>query len=198
MHRSCHLLTLIAVAVCLALVAGCRKPDPEKTAPSHSEAEEDASLLRGTDVSTATAGSGAAPAFTLTNLAGESVSLKSFAGKGVILDFWATWCAPCVQEIPHFADIYEANKEKGIVVVGISLDDQRDQVVQFVQQTKVPYPILHGSADELAKVAADYGGIQYIPTTFFIDPNGRIVQRLEGYHDKADIESHLPAITPTR
>ncbi|GIX08252.1 MAG: hypothetical protein KatS3mg115_2655 [Candidatus Poribacteria bacterium] len=137
-----------------------------------------------------------APDFQLTDLSGNLVRLSDYRGQGVILDFWATWCPPCVQEIPHFIELYEAYHEKGLTILGIVVNDSRENVEQFVQEKGVPYPVLLGSSEEIREIAEAYGGVQYLPTTFLIRPDGTIYQRLIGYHDKATLESLLPEILP--
>jgi len=113
---------------------------------------------------------GAAPAFTLTNLEGKSISLADFRGKVVVLDFWATWCPPCKREIPDFIDLQKEYGSRGVQIVGIALDEP-EKVRAFAQQNGMNYPVLLGS-DE---VTMRYGGIEGIPTTFIIDKSGRIV-----------------------
>lgn len=138
-----------------------------------------------------------APDFSLPDLNGVSVSLSSFQGKGVVLDFWATWCPPCVKEIPHFVELYDAYKDKGLVILGVSLDDTKEDITRFLEKQKIPYPILYADKLTLSEVANKFGGVQFLPTTFFISPDGRIVKRLEGYHAKTDLEQLVTRILPS-
>jgi cytochrome c biogenesis protein CcmG/thiol:disulfide interchange protein DsbE len=126
---------------------------------------------------------GAAPAFTLTDLSGKSVSLADFRGKVVILDFWATWCPPCKKEIPDFVDLQKQYGAQGVQIVGIALDEPY-KVSTFAQQIGINYPILLGNA----AITAKYGGIDGIPTTFVIDKNGKIVNRFEGFRPRSVFE----------
>ncbi len=127
-----------------------------------------------------------APDFTLPDLNGKAFSLSELEGKVVILDFWATWCPPCVVEIPHFIDLYKEYKGQGLEVVGISLDRGGVKVVKsFVEKNEITYPVVIGNQ----KVAEDYGGIRGIPTTFVIDRQGYIVKKFVGYRDKKVFES---------
>jgi thiol-disulfide isomerase/thioredoxin len=113
-----------------------------------------------------------APEFSLTDLNGKTVNLSQYKGKVIILDFWATWCPPCRSEIPHFIDLYNRYQDKGLVVIGIALDDEGAKVVKpFVDEYKINYPVILGNAD----VQKAYGGIQGIPTTFIINKNGTLV-----------------------
>ena len=129
-----------------------------------------------------------APNFTLQDLSGNEVNLADFQGKVVLLDFWATWCPPCVQEIPHLVELYEEYKEQGFEMVGISVDrDGIDVVKSFVEQHQVNYPILMDDRS----VTQFYGGISSIPTTFLIDREGRIQKKYVGYRDKSVFEADI-------
>jgi len=132
------------------------------------------------------ASSASAPSFTLTNVNGRSVSLSDFKGKVVILDFWATWCPPCKQEIPDFISLQSQYASRGLQIVGIALD-QPDKVRAFAQQNGMNYPVLFGTD----QIAALYGGIEGIPTTFILDKNGNIVTRFEGFRSREDFESEI-------
>ncbi len=122
----------------------------------------------------------AAPAFTLPDLDGRSVSLSDFSGKVVVLNFWATWCPPCRDEVPDFVRFQSKYRSRGLAFVGLSLDagGARD-VRPFVDEHNVNYTMLVGNDD----IARAYGGIVGIPTSFLIDRKGRIVRRFQGYTD---------------
>jgi peroxiredoxin len=136
--------------------------------------------------STPSTSSSAAPAFTLTDINGGTVSLSDFKGKVVILDFWATWCPPCKREIPDFITLQSEYASKGLQIVGIALD-QPDKVRAFAQQNGMNYPVLLGTD----QISALYGGIEGIPTTFILDKNGNIVNRFEGFRPKEDFEVEI-------
>jgi peroxiredoxin len=136
--------------------------------------------------STPSTSSSAAPAFTLTDVNGGTVSLSDFRGKVVILDFWATWCPPCKREIPDFITLQSEYASKGLQIVGIALD-QPDKVRAFAQQNGMNYPVLLGTD----QISALYGGIEGIPTTFILDKNGNIVNRFEGFRPKEDFETEI-------
>lgn len=176
--------TLWAV-VFLLLIAGCQKKQTSsETQTAAEKALESVSAQK-------------VPDFSLPDLNGTLVSLSSFQGKGVIVDFWATWCPPCVKEIPHFVELYDTYKDKGLVILGVSLDDAKEDILQFLGKQKIPYPVLHADKLTLSKVTSDFGGVQFIPTTFFISPDGRLVKRLEGYHTKSDLEQLVTQILPS-
>lgn len=132
-----------------------------------------------------------APDWTLLDMAGTEVSLSDFKGKVIILDFWATWCPPCRAEVPHFIELYNEYKDRGLEVVGISLDaDVQKAVSEFVKEQDINYTVL--AAD--GKVASLYGGIRSIPTTFVIDRQQRIVQKYVGYRDKEVFEEDIKGL----
>jgi thiol-disulfide isomerase/thioredoxin len=132
-----------------------------------------------------------APAFALlTADGGRTIALDDYKGKVLILDFWATWCPPCKQEIPHFNALYEQYKGNGLEILGVSLDQGGPGVVQEYMKNSarsiVPsYPVVMADRD----VALAYGPLSSIPVTFVIDRKGNVQQRLVGYQEKAVFES---------
>jgi thiol-disulfide isomerase/thioredoxin len=129
-----------------------------------------------------------APAWTLKNLDGKPVSLSDFKGKVVVLDIWATWCPPCRAEIPHFIEIQNEYKDKGVTVVGMSVDSTGPaDVAKFVKDNGMNYPIV--MADEATATA--YGADQGIPFTLVIDKNGNVVSRHLGLTDKEVFEDDI-------
>lgn len=113
-----------------------------------------------------------APAFSLKDKDGKTISLASLKGKVVVLNFWATWCPPCRAEIPDFKKVYSEYKGKGVEIIGVSLDHKGWDVVRpFLKKWDINYPVVLGGA----KIAKDYGNVRSIPTTFIIDKKGKIV-----------------------
>ena len=106
-----------------------------------------------------------APDFMLKDLDGNEVKLADFEGQVVIVDFWATWCGPCLQEMPTWVDLQSRYASRGFSMIGISTDNDTAAVRPFAEKNKLNFPVL--LADN--KVRRDYGGIRSIPTTFVID-----------------------------
>jgi len=118
-----------------------------------------------------------APDLVVQTIDGQEIRLSQLQGRRVVLDFWATWCPPCVKEIPHFSRLHRETSRDQLVILGIS-DEDEDTLRKFVKKHQVPYPV--GRAVELP---SPYKDISAIPTTFFIDRKGIIQEVLVGYHD---------------
>lgn len=123
-----------------------------------------------------------APSFTLTNLAGKEVSLQDYRGNIVMLDFWATWCAPCRRAHPDIQDLYEEYKEDGVVILGIN-NEGRNTARQYMQKHDYNFPTLLDTTDSTAR---EYG-VNAMPYYFVIDRNGNISSEIVGYHPKSDM-----------
>jgi len=122
-----------------------------------------------------------APEFSLKDLQGNALSLASYKGKVLILNFWATWCPPCRREIPGFIEAYRELKDKGLEILGVSVDDMPEATLgQWVRDAGMNYPV----ALATAKIVADYEPGDYIPATIVIDREGRIRYRQSQLMDK--------------
>ncbi len=121
--------------------------------------------------------------FTLKDLEGNPVTLSDFKGKVVLVDFWATWCPPCVAEVPHFKSLHKEYNAQGFEIIGISLDKGGVPVVRdFVEEREIPYINVMGTRE----VTLAYGGIRGIPTTFLIDREGRVAEKWVGFHEEGE------------
>jgi peroxiredoxin len=128
-----------------------------------------------------------APAWELKDLDGKSVSSSDFKGKVVILNFWATWCPPCKEEIPGFVELQKKYGGQGLAVVGVSLDEHRlSKVRRFIEETEINYQIVLGNV----MMMQNFGG-SGLPTTFVIDRSGKIVAKHVGFTSKETFEKEL-------
>ncbi|NTW48892.1 MAG: TlpA family protein disulfide reductase [Chlorobiales bacterium] len=137
-----------------------------------------------------------APDFSATDTQGQKVSLSDLKGKVVLLDFWASWCAPCKQEMPFLIELYKQYKDKGFEVVAVNLDTQEKNMTRFIEQMsaspefKITFKVI---SDPKAQIAGKYK-LEGMPTTLLIDKQGHIRYRYQGFHPskkedyKSDIE----------
>ncbi len=128
-----------------------------------------------------------APKFALTDSNKKTINLDDYKGKKVILNFWATWCPPCVSEMPLLQEVYNNRNGEGIEVIGINYNEDYDRVKKFISEKGVTFTIL---IDSDLKVSMDYGVIG-LPITFFIDREGRIKEKYKGELNKKLIKDIL-------
>lgn len=134
-----------------------------------------------------------APNFTRVDLDHTKVRLKSYRGNVVLLNFWATWCAPCRSEMPHFAEWQRRyGGPRGLRVIGVSLDDDEAPVRAFYRECQLNYPVVMG--DE--KLGERYGGIFGLPVTLLIDRDGNIRFDHHGATDLDVIEREIQQLLP--
>jgi thiol-disulfide isomerase/thioredoxin len=128
-----------------------------------------------------------APEFARMDLNGKRLDLRGFRGKVVLLNFWATWCAPCQVEMPVFAAWQRQYGPQGLQVVGISMDDSPAPVRGLVARLKLNYPVAMGDA----ALGERYGGVLGLPLTYLIDRDGKVRARFQGETDLKTIEKQL-------
>jgi len=128
-----------------------------------------------------------APDFELKTLDGESMKLSDYRGKRIILNMWATWCPPCRAEMPDMQDFYEANQDKGIIILGVNLtssEKQPENIAKFIDEFGLTFPVV---LDEKNSVADRYQVVS-IPTSYMIDSRGVIQQKIIGPMNKEMME----------
>jgi peroxiredoxin len=130
----------------------------------------------------------AAPDFTLHSLEGQTVHLSDFRGKGVVLNFWATWCQPCKIEMPWFAELQKQYGPQGLQIVGVAMDDAGPkEISKFAHDLGVNYPILVGEES----VGDAYGGLPFLPATFYIGRDGKVLDKVYGLKGRGEIEDSI-------
>jgi thiol-disulfide isomerase/thioredoxin len=133
---------------------------------------------------------GAAADFTLQDLNGKSVSLSGLRGKTVLLEFWATWCPPCRASVPDIEKIHLAYKDKGVVVLAVSVDDDGwDGVRTFVRQNGITYTVLQGNEEVMVKYQ-----VRSIPMLLIVDREGVVARRYYGFGSDEELEKDLKAV----
>lgn len=122
---------------------------------------------------------GVAPDFALKTLEGQEITLTGLKGKVILLDFWATWCGPCKESVPHLSDLYKNYRDKGFELIGMSTDKEGDieMVRRFVKSMDIPYPIIM-TPDEVVRKYKVTG----LPTTILIDRRGKTREKIVGFN----------------
>jgi len=135
-----------------------------------------------------------APRFARRDLSGKRIDLAEMHGKVVLLNFWATWCAPCRVELPAFAQWQAGYEQAGLQVVAVSMDDERTPVDQAVLKLKLNFPVIMGDA----KLGNHYGGVLGLPVTYLIGRDGKIAARFAGESDLKQMESTMRELLSRR
>jgi thiol-disulfide isomerase/thioredoxin len=177
-------LLIVAVALGVHLMSP-KEPAAGKTAAANGAADgsplqpKAAPSIRGKD----------APAVTLKNLDGKQVSLADYKGKAVLVNFWATWCQPCLLEIPWFIQFQEKYGKDGFQVLAISLDEEGPKVVKpFVEKHNMKSFVVMMGEEKTPEL---FGGLLGLPTTFMVDRDGKLYSKHQGLVTKDDVEQEI-------
>jgi len=211
MKRSWMLLTLAALLTGGLTLAGCSGSDAEaedtasagtamqneaggaETYTAQNTPADDgiaaAEIRKGAQPAVDTSALRDAPAWRLPDLNGGTVSSAQFAGKVIILDFWATWCGPCKMEIPHFIELQNTYGDK-LAVIGVDMGEPKEKVLAFATANNINYQMVLGSQ----QIANDYAPIKGLPTTFVLSQDGKIYKRYVGYRPKQVFERDIAAL----
>jgi thiol-disulfide isomerase/thioredoxin len=169
------IVRLLLIFVLLLVVNGCN--------PSTATNPKD--TVTGTEIGNL------APDFQLMNMEGQNVTLSDLRGNPVIINFWASWCGPCREEMPFLQQIYEKWNKEGVLLQTINLRENPPQIAQYMQSNGLTFPVL---LDTDGSVTQDYNVIG-IPTTFFIDKDGVIqAKRLGPFSSTNEIETNISII----
>lgn len=133
-----------------------------------------------------------APDFVLKDLNGKQVQLSDYKGKGVFLNFWGTWCAPCKREMPYMERQYQHYKNLGVEIIAVNVGESNIAVESFVTQYKLTFPVV---LDKSSEVLHAYG-VDPLPTTFLIDKNGKVVDIITGQMTERDVRNYMELIKP--
>lgn len=128
-----------------------------------------------------------APDFTRADVSGKQIRLSTYRGHLVLLNFWASWCAPCREEMPLFSTWQRKLGGRGLQVIGVSMDDDVREVQKFLAAYPVTYPIVMGDA----KFAEHFGGVLGLPLSYLIDARGRVIARYQGEVDLRQLEGKV-------
>jgi cytochrome c biogenesis protein CcmG/thiol:disulfide interchange protein DsbE len=136
---------------------------------------------------------GAAPPLVLSDLAGREVSLASLRGKAVALNFWATWCPPCKEELPAFSDVWRASRGRCLEIVGVTEESTREDAAAEVRRMEIPFPVVMDPAGAVARAF----GVTGYPRTYVIDAEGKVRKIFTGVVSRERLEAalapHVPA-----
>lgn len=130
--------------------------------------------------------------FTVRDIAGKDVRLSQYQGQVVLLNFWATWCVPCKHEIPALTALYRDYRERGFVVLGVSVDSEIRSIKPFAREMKMNYPVLIGAGRE--DLSQAFGPFIGFPTSVLVARDGKVCVRHVGVVSKAKLERQIGAL----
>lgn len=169
------LVLLAVLGIALAGCAGEAGSDVEAAVDAAPAAEEPAR----------------APDFALEDLEGNVVRLSDTAGRVRLVDFWATWCAPCREEVPMFQELHERYADQGFTLIAVSMDDEGPSRVERIKAFVDEYGISYVNVLGNEQVADDFGGVLGLPTAFLVDGEGRIVKQYFGPKPRKKLEAQI-------
>jgi peroxiredoxin len=130
----------------------------------------------------------AAREFTLEDIQGKTHRLADYRGKWVLVNYWATWCPPCLDEIPELISLHNAHHDKDLLVIGIAMDSgSRNKVANFVEAHGMNYPVVMGDR----KVTAQIGAVDALPVSYLYNPQGELVSYQTGEVTRASVEAYI-------
>lgn len=175
--------SIVAFLCASLLIGGCssdQDASPSKAPQTNQEAQSGKSYK--TDPKPV-------PDITLETMDGEKINLADQTGKVVLINFWATWCAPCRKEIPDLIDLYAQFQSEGLKIIGIAVDQDGAEVVKpFVQKQKINYPIV---LDPDQSIESHFDAMYGLPTTYVVSPEGQIVRRILGIFPIEEMKPEL-------
>lgn len=125
--------------------------------------------------------------FTFTDTKGKVQRLSDYRGKWVLVNFWATWCPPCMAEVPDLIALHNAHKNKDLVVIGVAMDSTREAVKKFVAKHGITYPVVMGDYT----LADQVGDVPGLPTSYLYDPSGKQVAAHTGIVTRVGLEEYI-------
>jgi thiol-disulfide isomerase/thioredoxin len=186
-NRNVIIVLCVVVGITVLLLIGTRTSKPPQQASANVNGQQSSpGAVQGP--SDPPKGS-MAPAFELKSIAdGKTVSLASFRGKAVLLNFWATWCGPCKIEMPWLVDLQKKYGPQGLQIVGVAMDDASDkEIADFAHKMGVNYVILKGTE----AVGDKYGGVDRLPISYFLDRSGKVIDETVGLVSESVFEDNI-------
>lgn len=179
-----RLLTILPILGLVLLLTACGGEETSDTTSSSSTTAPDVRPGKIRDV-----GPSPVPDLTLETMEGKTINLTEQKGRTLLINFWATWCAPCREEIPDLKTLHSELKSEGLTVIGVALDRQgREVVAPFVKKQSINYPIV---IDTDGTIEAELGPIPGLPTTLLVTPDGQITKRVLGIFPTEDMKPTL-------